>query len=191
VRTARVVALFLLALAETNEDVPALVTQYEPEINDVRRVGDGFALGFLALALGRWHTGPGGLALAQKINDLQTIAQRALQYLETANLHFRNQGMDPWLLFAVVQKAKALSDLREFDAARGVFDRASPWLIRFPVFVSHMQEAAGQIQFATRDPEASVSFQKAIAAAEQSGLHLRRDVLIHNYGAQTGVRARE
>ncbi len=52
VRTARVLALYLLALAETTENVPAIVSRHAAEINDARRVGDGVAIGFLALAIG-------------------------------------------------------------------------------------------------------------------------------------------
>jgi hypothetical protein len=187
VRTARVVALFLLAKAETKDDVPALARQYTAEINDVRRVGDGFAIGFLALALGRWHTGPGGLALARKNNDLKTIAQRAEQYLQTADLHFRNQGMDPWLLFAAIQHAKALSDLQDLDAVNEVLNRTAPELDRFPVFVSHVREAAGQIQLSIGDSNAAANLRMAIEAAEQSGLHLRHDLMVEHYGAQAGV----
>jgi SIR2-like domain len=187
VRTARVVALFLLARAETHDDVPALARQYTAEINDVRRVGDGFAIGFLALALGRWHTGPGGLSLARQTNDLKTIAQRAQQYLQTADLHFQNQGMDPWLLFAAIQHAKALSDLQYFDAVNEVLNRTAPELDRFPIFVSHVREAAGQIQLSIGDSNAPANFRSAIEAAEESGLHLRRDLMIEHYGAQAGV----
>ena len=187
VRTARVVALFLLAKAETTEDVRALAAQYGPEIDDVRRVGDGFAIGFLALALGRWHTGPGGLALARQTGDLPTIAQRALQYLDEAVFHFRNQGMDPWLLFAAVQQAKALSDLQNLDAVGEVFNSVMPELNRFPVFGSYVGEAEGQIQLAIGAPEAAESLRKAIEDAKGSGLHLRYELLVSRYQTQLGA----
>jgi hypothetical protein len=151
------------------------------------RVGDGFAMGFRALALGRWHTGPGGLALARQTNDLQTVARRALEHLEQAMLHFRNQGLDPWLLFASIQQVKAYSDLGDFEAVNELFKRATSEINRFPVFMSHVQEAAGQIQLATGDPEGPANLHKAISAAEESGLLLRREVLIHNYKPYVGV----
>ena len=110
------------------------------------------AIGFLALALGRWHTGPGGLALAQRKNDHFGIARTALEYLGTADDQFQKQGMDPWRIFVAVQQAKALADLQDFDQMYSIFQQASPELERFPVFASHMQEAAGQIQLATKDP---------------------------------------
>jgi hypothetical protein len=190
VRTARVIALFLLAKAETSDNVPSLATEYEREVEDVRRVGDGFSLGFLALALGRWHTGPGGMALARQTKDLKTVAQRALQNLETANQHFQNQGMDPWLIFAAIQQAKAMADLRNFDSVNELFNQADSDLTRFPIFASHLYEAAGQIQSMTGNTDSSVSFQKAIAAAEESGLRYRQETLSHHYGAPTGVAGR-
>jgi hypothetical protein len=186
VRTARVIALFLLAMAETKENVPVLAAQYQAELSDVRRVGDGFAIGFAALALGRWHVGPGGLALASQSKEHQEIAQRALEYLDTAVQQFQNQGMDPWLLFVAVQQAKALADLQDFEAVSQLFQNVQPGLARFPVFASHMQEAAAQIQLATGDPDAAESLQKAISAAEESGLRLRRELLLKNYKLEVG-----
>lgn len=186
VRTARVLALFLLAMAETKEDVPALADRYKAEINDVRRVNDGVAIGFLALALGRWHTGPGGLERARQTNDIRTIARRALEYLGTAIERFRNQGMDPWLLYAEVQAAKAMSDLRDFDAVNAMFEKVEAGLHRFPILDSYVHEAAGQTQVAFGDSTAAVSFQKAIAAAEQSGLRFRHETLVQRYGVQVG-----
>jgi hypothetical protein len=191
VRTARVIALFLLAQAETKEDVPALAARYQPEFDDVKRVGDGFAIGFLALALGRWHTGPGGLALAQQTGDVQAIAHRALQYLETAEVHFRNQGMDPWLLCTAVQQGKALSDLKNFDAVAEVFNRVRPELDRFPVFASYVQEAVGQIQRFQGDPDFEQTLRRAVASAETSGLHLRHELLLSRYTAQPNASAGE
>jgi SIR2-like domain len=187
VRTARVLGLYLLALGETKEDVPAIARQHTAEINDARRVGDGVGIGFLALALGRWHTGPGGLDLAKQKNDYPGIAQTALQYLSTADLQFQNQVMDPWRIFVAVQQAKALTDLHEFDDVGSLFQHVKPGLERFPVFLSHMHEAVGQYQFIRRDPDAAESFRRAIGAAEQSGLHLRAETLREHYGAQAGT----
>jgi hypothetical protein len=182
VRTARVVALYLLALAETTGDVPGAVRQYAAEINDSRRVGDGVAIALLALAVGRWHTGPGGLAHARETGDYEGNARMALEYLATASGYFGKQGMDPWQIFVAVQQAKALADLREFDAVYEMFQQASQGLQRFPVFASQVQEAAAQIQLATEDPDAAESLRMAIAAAEQSGLKLRAETLREHYG---------
>jgi hypothetical protein len=187
VRTARVLGLYLLALAETMEDVPAIARQHAAEINDARRVGDGVAIGFLALAIGCWHTGLGGHALARENSDYLGIARAALEYLATANEQFEKQGMDPWLIFVAIQRAKAFGDLQDFDAMDYSFQQASPGLKRFPVFASHLQEAAGRFQLARKDPYAAESLRKAIGAAERSGLNLRAERLKKIYGAKAGM----
>ena len=75
-------SLHLLALAETTEGVPSIARQYQADFDEATRVGDGFALGMRSLALGRWHVGTGGLALAQSGN--RAIALQGLEYLEQA-----------------------------------------------------------------------------------------------------------
>src|SRR6185369_2019268 len=97
-------------------------------------------------------TGPGGMALARQANNLAQVAQRALEYLNTASVQFRNQGMDPWCLFTEVQRAKALTDLQDLDAVEEVFKRLLPELDRFEIMASYFLETVGQIQLATGQP---------------------------------------
>jgi SIR2-like domain len=177
VRTARVAALELLALAETAEDVPSLAEQHQTEFAEATRVGDSFALGMRSLALGRWHVGAGGLALGQTINPA-TIAQRALTHLQQAITLFQRQGMDPWVLFSLVQQAKAHADLRQFDEAQACIDSGVKGLGRFPVWTSHIYEAVGQVRALHGDPQATESFRAAVQAAEESGLLARRETLL-------------
>ena len=86
--------------------------------------------------------------------------------------------MDPWELFAFVQQAKAYADLHQFDEAQNFIDEAVKGLERFPVFASHIYDAAGQIKRMQGDPESGKSFEAALNAAEQSGLLLRRQSLL-------------
>jgi Protein of unknown function (DUF1156) len=145
VRAARVAALKSLVLAETSEDVTALLAQHKAELDDAARVGDGFALGMHALALGRWHVGAGGLALASATGRVAG-ARRSLALLREAVDYFRNQGMDPWVLFALVQQTKAHADLHRFDEAQACIDAAVEGLERFPILASHVYEAVGQVR---------------------------------------------
>lgn len=176
VRAARVVALYLLALAETSENVPALVEQYRTEFDEAQRVGDGFALGLRALALGRWHVGAGGVALTQT-SDPATVARQALTHLDEAARWFEKQGMDPWQLFLMVQRAKAYGDLRDWDSAQACIDAAVAGMGRFPVFASFVYEAIGQLRLMYGDPSAVDSFMAARQAAEDSGLRARAESL--------------
>lgn len=183
VRTARVAALKCLALAETNEDVPARLAPHEADFGGAARVGDGFALGMRALALGRWHVGAGGLAIA-RATDSATVAQKSLALLTEAVRYFRNQGMDPWELFALVQQTKAHADLHQFDDAQACIDAAVEGLERFPILTSHVYEAAGQVRTMLGDTNAVESFQVALEAAEKSGLLARCETL-RRYVSQT------
>ncbi len=176
VRAARIGALELLARAETAEDVPSLAKQREDDFSEASRVGDGFALGMRALALGRWHVGVGGLTLARN-SDSATVARQALQHLKAARGLFKNQGMDPWTLFTVVQETKAYADLNEDDLAQACIDEAEVGLDRFPVFTSYVLEAVGQIRTLYGDSQAVESFRAAVQAAEESGLFARRERL--------------
>ncbi|HEY1242837.1 MAG TPA: SIR2 family protein [Bryobacteraceae bacterium] len=182
VRAGRVIALYMLAMAETSADVPALAAQYDAEFNDVRRVGDGVALGFRAMALARWYTGPGGRETIKQPRDVLTLGRQALLYIDEACGYFRNQGMDPWLVFAGMQQAKAYCDLQDLDAVAKALDQIQPVLDRFPVFDSHVHETVGEIQFAIGNKHAAESFEKAIQAAEQTGLELRKKMLEERYG---------
>jgi hypothetical protein len=182
VRTARVVSLYLLAVAHTERSIIPLAAQYDGEFDEVRRVGDGFAMGFRALALGRWYVGPGGLALALQTGDHVTQAKKALWYLDEAMRRFAQQGMDPWILFAAIQRAKAWGDLQQLDAATEEMRRSAEDLARFPVFASHQLEAYGQIQQMTGDAGASESFRRAVTEAKLSGLAYRHTLLLRHYG---------
>jgi hypothetical protein len=116
VRVARAIAMTLLALTDTTADVPSEAAQYGSEFAEAERVGDGFALGMRSLALGRWHVGPAGLALG-RVTDSEVVAKRALEHLQHAVSVFQRQGMDPWVMYAVVQQVKAHADLLQFDEA--------------------------------------------------------------------------
>lgn len=181
VRTARVAAMELLALAETMEDVPSLAQPYDIDFAEAAKVGDGFALGMRSLALGRWHVGAGGLALA-RTTDAATVARRALAHLQQAVVFFQRQGMDPWELFALVQLTKAHADLRQFDDAQVLIEKAVKGLERFPILASHVYEVEGQVRTMWGDPKAGESFQTALEAAEQSGLVYRRKSLLRYVG---------
>ena len=177
VRTARVAALQGLAIAETPDDVPALLAEYEAHFEAAARVGDGFALGMRALALGRWHVGPGGLAIASA-TDSETVAQKALIWLAEAIEYFHNQGMDPWISFAQVQRAKAYADLHQFDDVQVCINRAEEGADRFPILMSHVYEVTGQVHAMRGNPAAAESFQAALEAAEASGLLARHETLL-------------
>ena len=177
VRTARVAALKSLVLAESSQDVPGLLAQHDPDFRDAARVGDGFALGMRALAHGRWLVGVGGLSQA-KVTDSTTVARQALAQLTEAIRFFRNQGLDPWVLFARVQQAKAYADLGQIDNAQTCIEAAAVDLERFSILVSHVHEAVGQVRKMVGAPDALKSFQAAQEAAEQSGLLFRRETLL-------------
>ncbi|MCX6543103.1 MAG: SIR2 family protein [Acidobacteria bacterium] len=178
VRAARVVAVHALLLSATSEDVPGLLTADDAEFADAVRVGDGFALGMRELAIGRWHVGVGGLAIAREASG-ESVAQVAIAHLEQAILHFRNQGMDPWVLFSLIQLAKAHMDLRQFDQAQAFVDQVAEGLERFPVLATHLHEAIGQGRMMWGDVNALESFQSALDTAEESGLFARRETLAH------------
>ena len=90
---------------------PSLAMAHDADFREASRVGDGVAAGWYALALGRWHAGVGGLALAQSVGR-ETVAVRALQSLDLAVECFSRQGMDPWIVLALTHAAKAYADLK-------------------------------------------------------------------------------
>ncbi len=176
VRAARVAALHLLTLAPTQEDVPAKAEAYEKVFEAAARVGDGFASGMRALALGRWFVGVGGLALA-RTGDPKTVAQQALDNLNHAIDFFESQGMDPWILFAQVQQAKAHADREQWGDANQLLEAIDEGTKRFPILDSHFLEALGQIQTLTGDERAEENLEYAVQSAYNSGLFARRDFL--------------
>jgi tetratricopeptide (TPR) repeat protein len=170
----------LLPLAETSNDLPKLAAEYAEDFAEVARVRDGVSLGFRSLALGRWYVGVGGLALARQTGDAQQVAAQALEHLKEAIRHFSNQGMDPWVLYAELQVAKALADLRRWDESQECIKRVSDDLVRFPILGSHLYETVGQLQAMWRSPLAEQSFEQAVRYAEESGLLARRETLSQN-----------
>jgi tetratricopeptide (TPR) repeat protein len=176
VRTARVVALWLLALAETPEDVPALARQYDEEFAEAQRVGDGVSSGMRSLALGRWHVGKGGLALAKTAGH-ETVARIALDHLQSAVAVLARQGMDPWVLYALVQLGKAHVDLRQIDQANALFQRVDAGLRRFPIWGFHLYEAAGLAKVLLGDDGAREDLRRSLERAEICGLPKRRALL--------------
>lgn len=177
VRAARVVALAGLALAEAGGDAPAFLADFEVELAEAARVGDRVALGMRALALGRWHASAGGIELAGQVGNAE-VAERALSFLGEAMDHLGDQGMDPWMLYALVQLSKAYADLRQIDEAETCLNEVNEGLSRFPVLASHFFEAVGQVQMMLGDAGAEGSFARAIEAADESGLDQRREGLV-------------
>ena len=172
VRAARVAALYLLACAERVDDVPTISREWDGVFDDARRVGDGFAAGFRALALGRWHVGGGGLALARK-GEGPAVAARAMAYLEEAARWFERQGMDPWRVFTGIQQTKALMDLGRYEELEPAVSVLRKELDRFPILASHLYEAVWQMERAFKKADAEVWYQRALTCAKESGLGWR------------------
>lgn len=179
VRTARVAALYLFVLAETSNDVPSLSEGFVSTFLEAERVGDGFALGFRLLALGRWYVGNGGMALAQHGSSPADVAQRAIDFLKPAAMYFSNQGMDPWMLFVKLQQAKAYSNMRRYDEAQECINNVNEGIERFPILASYLYEVVGQLQLMTgNDTDAKENFNKAVNAAAESDLLKRHETLL-------------
>lgn len=177
VREARVAALHLLVLAEVSEDVLSRDRDLDAVFAEARRVGDGFALGMRSLALGRYYTSPRGLLLAGTTNP-ELVATTALGHLTKAIAFFERQGMDPWIVYAKLQQIKAHLDSREFDDAQSCVQSVKRDCQRFPVFTAYLYEVCGQAARAqSDDARATANFQAAIAAAEQSGLIAKAELL--------------
>jgi len=156
-RLARVAAIRLFLLAETTHDVPRLAAEFDDEFREAARLGDGFALGIRALAIGRWHTGAG------------RVPEQALAAIDEAMMWLNRQGMDPWFLYALLQRAKALADLQQFDGVTKTMNAALGMLDRFPVLASHYYEVDGLLRMMLGDESARDSFLTAIDAATNSG----------------------
>ncbi|MCU1237168.1 MAG: hypothetical protein JWP63_5135, partial [Candidatus Solibacter sp.] len=176
-RAARAVALYLLASAEGVEDVPRLSREWDEVFDDARRVGDGFALGFRALAIGRWHVGAGGLALARG-GEGRAVAERAMENLEEAARLFEQQGMDPWGVYAGVQQTKALMDLGRYQELDPAVRALEEEVNRFPILASHLYEAVWQMERAFGKADAEEWYRRALGCAEESGLEWRVKMLV-------------
>lgn len=185
VRAARVAALRCLALAEGGGSIAEVVEIHRQDFADAARVGDGVVAAMLALAEGRWRVGASGLAVAGG-TDGRSIAEEALGFFNNAVKGFESQGMDPWRIYSIIQRAKALADLQRFEFAQECIDVAAAGVERFPVFASHLHEAVGQIQTMFGSEAADASFAAAIATAEESGLLARHALLVSNYQKVTG-----
>lgn len=177
VRLARVSALELLAHAETSEYLPSLAKEREQDFAPARRVGDGFTLGMIDLALGRWHAGAGGRTLAAD-GDLSAVARIAIEHLTAAARAFHAQEMDPWILYTQLQLANALFDAREFEQAINCLNNAARSLERFPVLSSHVMEVNAQFKLAIGDADAADALHSAIVAARDMGLEQRMHRLV-------------
>jgi hypothetical protein len=184
VRAVRVVACHLLVVATSpDEDVPKMAAKYGEEFRGATRVGDGFALAFRDLSLGRWLIGPGGRELAKRTGeDGAALATRALPFLQSASWVFKRQGMHPWLSYVGLQATKAFADLRQFDEAQSAFNSVIESLPRFPIWASFADEVVGQVQLMRGNKEAArISFTRAIQAAQASGLSERRKAGLNLY----------
>jgi len=165
VREARVAALHLLAIAATTADLPALTRSYGPVFDHARRVDDGLAFGLRALAVGRWLVDTGG------------HAQEGLAHLHDATSHFTALGMDPWLVFAEIQRIRALAQLNRVAELNERIDRLPPHIDRFPILRSCFYEAVAQMQRAFDDGDATANYAEAVDAALRSGLRRRQQQL--------------
>ena len=163
-----VAALYLLACAEKVEDVPAISREWDGVFDEARRVGDGFAAGFRALAMGRWHVGGGGLALARKGKG-PAVAARAMAYLEEAARSFGRQGMDPWRVFTGIQQTKALMDLGRYEELDPAVSALEKELYRFPIQASHLYEAVWQMEGAFKKADAEVWYRRRWSVPRKAG----------------------
>jgi hypothetical protein len=175
VRSARAAALYLLALSEASSDVPATSATFDADFREAERVGDGFACGLRALALGRWWVGTGGLErVTSGAIEARNAANHALAFLATAERALAAQGMDPWIVYAWIQRAKAFADLHRWDDAQDAMNAVTRADDRFPIFRSIAHEAVGQIlTMRGAHDEANRSFLGAFESATESGLHAR------------------
>jgi len=174
VRQARVAALHLLNLTASTENIYPVADRYTALFEEAGRVGDGFALGIRELAFGRWYVGP---AFNDRPEHRRTAAGRAFGHLEEAIGWLERQGMDPWVLFARLQQAKAYADLSDHESAARLVNGVIDQLGRFPLLASRALEAAAQLRWMTGDPTAAKTFEAAIDAAEDSGLMHERERL--------------
>ena len=92
------------------------------------------ALGFRALALGRWYVNSG------------ERSETPLALLNEAAGHFTALGMDPWLLYARIHAIRALAALERFDEVNRQLEGIRAELQRFPVLESFVFEALAQMQ---------------------------------------------
>jgi len=175
IRAARAAALYFLNLSESSVNLPVLALDFQLDFAEAQRVGDGAAIAFRELALGRWLVGIGGREYSALAPDATTDrANRALAALTAADVLLERQGMDPWLVYSWVQQVRALADLERFDDAQIRLDLAGRGLERFPIWTSHAHEAAGQVLAMQGEAsEAQQSFTAALDAAASSGLQGR------------------
>ena len=165
VREARAAAARLLVLSETDVDLPALAEAYEPVFSHARRVDDGVAFGFRALALGRWHVNSG------------ERSETPLAFLNEAAGHFAALGMDPWLLYARIHATRALAALGHLDEANRQLEGIRVELERFRVLESFVYEALALMQAQAGDSRAAASLATAADRAREVGLGLRYERL--------------
>lgn len=183
VRAARAGSLYLLALAETNADLPAALGELERsphgEFAEAVRVGDGFSLGLRELAVGRWLIGVGGRALIEAgEGDVPGVAARAAEHLTAAASWIERQVMDPWRVFVELQWARVLADLGRWDEVEEAVTRAAEGARRFPIWASHLHETRFQLhRLVGNIPASAEAATLAVDAAEAAGLAHRRELL--------------
>jgi hypothetical protein len=183
VRLARAKALEILLLAATGEDAQALFNQSKAVFEDAARVRDGFTLGMLHLAFGRWLVGGHRPQALGKVGP-ESSSERVLAVLNIAIDKFHHQGMTPWELYAQIQALKATADIGLWDEVRRVEKEIGPTIeTRFPVLTSYLLEANGQFLRMRRDEHADEAFHEACDAAEKTGLRARAQLLRKYVGA--------
>jgi hypothetical protein len=166
---ARVRAIQLLNLSASTEQVITRAADYEQDFVEAKRVGDIYAQAMRSLALGRWLAGS-GRQLYTPTNPAESLPHLALSHLDQAMVGLDQLGMDPWLLYGLLQKIKLFADLQQFDAAQAGVDQVLASLDRFPILASHTYEVIGQILFMQHNPAAADAFREAKAAAVENGL---------------------
>ncbi|MBN8592920.1 MAG: SIR2 family protein [Anaerolineae bacterium] len=169
VRIARVRAIQLLNLSASTEQVIMRAEGYEQDFAEAKRVGDIYAQAIRSLAIGRWLVG-NGRQLYSATESAESRAHLALSHLDQAMVELDQLGMDPWLLYGLLQKIKLFADLQQFDAAQAGIDHMLASLDRFPILASHTYEVIGQILFMQHNPAAADAFREARAAAIENGL---------------------
>ncbi len=183
VRLARAKALEILLSAATGEDAQALFNQSVAVFEDAARVKDGFTLGMLHLALGRWLVG-GHRPQASESVGPESSSERALALLNIAIDSFHRQAMTPWELYAQIQAMKSVADLGTWDeVSRAENEIGATVETRFPILTSHLLEAHGQVLRMRGDEHADAVFLAACDAAEKTGLRARAQQLRNYVGA--------
>jgi tetratricopeptide (TPR) repeat protein len=169
-RQAEVIAVTALFHAEFAQDLyPGFLNQQaEPVLAQAKRLNAPTIDGFIALAHGRYLTKTFAGAVAQAP-------------LKSALQHLRAAGRPPWLIYAMIECAKALLDEQTWekaDEAAKLLAEVEPLVGRHPIWLPWLYEARGQGYLCVRKAQEAVSeFALAVSYAEELGLTGKADSL--------------